>query len=922
MPTTKPARPCTQQEQDLHDLRALHRSQRGHEQARASRTAWQQRHQQATGSLPVNPEEADDLFVRHTCSSMLTLLALQAGYGLPVADMARRDPQDLLRGRTLTQTTGLTNIVPGNPPDWTLPAGGDAIVQRMAQRIEHTRPGVNAIIGAYQDLVPARTLNPRGEHQTPRWLADMVLQELGADPLTQSVLDPTCGAGACVAAAVSRHQQAARSTGMTPRETLGSLQEMTAGVEINPAALSVARAAWALAARQTVQAVAREQPNPSRVVIPLWQGDALQPGRAPPGAQATPPGAVTINLVDTPATQPGEARTAGSAIVPEPAPEIHLPTSIAQNPEAMTDLLDHAVKALQAGHPAVEALASVHLPDPQHRETLATTLRTIQDVHRQHGAAGWEPQLRRLIHPLALSLNQRDIVVGNPPWITYHQAGPALKQQLRHLGQDVYGIWQGAHQATQQDAAGITFARCTHLYLRPGGRIAMVMPRSALQGRQFARWRSGAWHPTGHRAARPGDQLLTLSVDFAVHQPWDLAPMAGSSNNPFPLPASVVFARKNTSDQPPVALTGPVQAWYPGTGQQAPRRERRPLPPEDGGRRSPYAQHTRSGATIYPRRLFYVVPDRDDGTAGQHPQSRTGRGDSPQNPGAILVRDAPTRLQRLPWSRLGHPEDTPHPVEPEHLLPVHTGSTIAPHLVLMPLTAALPVSPARSLVMDPRGPGGIDPDSLGVHMEQRWRRASQLWQQHRQPLSPEDLARRLDYHQDLTAQLHWQQNPGTRPLRVAYTQAGRPTAAILPNPQDLVDYRLAWVTCVTPDEAHYLTAIINSDALLKAVTPIMSQGNYGPRDLGQGLWRLPIPAFDNDRPLHRRLAQAGTALGDLAEQTITTNHPTGGEWTGARARNLLRHHLAGTDLHRQNEKDVITLLEETARDDVPGLLTP
>ena len=906
MQTHAPNNPCSHQEQDLQDLAALYQAHQHQDPVQDSRNNWQQHYQLATGAPPAAPEDADDLFVRHTCINLLTLLALQVGYGLPVTDMA---PQDLLEGHTLAQTTGLTNITTSHHLDWPLYARGAPVIHRIAQRMHRTRPDVQAMVSTYQNLVPARIRSPQGEHQTPLWLAEMILQELRANPLDQSVIDPTCGAGACVAAAVNHHQEAARQAGMTPQETLRSLQEMTAGLELNPAALGVARAAWALAAQPSVQATARDQPTPNGITIPVWQGDSLQPGRASPGHQDTPPDTVTITLLNTAELQADLTNPTGTSRTTAPGTnrDITLPTSIARNPEAMADLLNQASDLLRRGRPTAEALASIHLPNPSHRDTLAASLRTIEQVHQQHGAGAWEPQLRRLIHPMALSLAQRDIILGNPPWITYHQAGPALKQQLRHLGQDIYHIWQGAHHATQQDAAGITFARCVHLYLRPTGTIAMVMPRSALKGAQFARWRSGTWSsprkPGSNQPAFPSLTPPTLSVDFSAHQHWDLTHLVPGTA--FPVPASVVFARKNSHDQQPVPLRGPVQAWRQTPGHQTLYRESQPLHPEDDGRRSPYAQHTRSGATIYPRRLFYVLlaEPYDQSFPEQDPH-----GDPAET---VPVRDAPTRLEKPPWNQLSHQPDTRHPVEIHHLFRVHTGSTIAPHITLSPPMAALPASRTRDqLVKNPRGPGGIDPESLGTHMRNRWERTSLTWEQHRKPLSPEDLARRLDYHQGLSAQLDWQKDPRARPMRVAYTQAGRPTAALLPDPHDLVDYRLAWVTCTSTDEAHYLTAIINSDTLREAVTPLMSQGNYGPRDLDQGLWRLPIPAFDTDQTLHRELAQAGAALKELAQQILVAHHPAGSAWTSRKTRSLLQQQLPRTDIHQHNEKAVAALLEQ------------
>ena len=98
---------------------------------------------------------------------------------------------------------------------------------------------------------------------------------------------------------------------------------------------------------------------------------------------------------------------------------------------------------------------------------------------------------------------------------------------------------------------------------------------------------------------------------------------------------------------------------------------------------------------------------------------------------------------------------------------------------------------------------------------------------------------------------------GARPIRLVYTSAGQPTASLIQNDEVLVDYKLFWVTCKNSEEANYLLAIINSDALQEAVRPLMSKGQFGARDLQKHLWRLPIPEFDPAQELHCAIAAAG-----------------------------------------------------------------
>jgi len=56
-------------------------------------------------------------------------------------------------------------------------------------------------------------------------------------------------------------------------------------------------------------------------------------------------------------------------------------------------------------------------------------------------------------------------------------------------------------------------------------------------------------------------------------------------------------------------------------------------------------------------------------------------------------------------------------------------------------------------------------------------------------------------------------------------------------------------------EAHYLCAILNSDVVNDAIKPYQTKGLYGERDIVRRPFMLPIPKFDPNNPVHRRLAE-------------------------------------------------------------------
>ena len=194
-------------------------------------------------------------------------------------------------------------------------------------------------------------------------------------------------------------------------------------------------------------------------------------------------------------------------------------------------------------------------------------------------------------------------------------------------------------------------------------------------------------------------------------------------------------------------------------------------------------------------------------------------------------------------------------------------------------------------------------------MRQRWRTVSRMWEENKALANNLNLVERLDYVRNLSSQLEWQQDAGNGLLRVVYTKSGEPTAALLQDSEALIDHLLYWIPCSTIDEADYLLAIINSDALQAAVKPLMSKGQFGPRDLHKHLWKLSIPEFDPTQELHVAIAEAGaTAAAGAKAKLDHLREQRGDDLTVTIARRELRTWLRTSDEGMAVENTVGPLL--------------
>ncbi len=244
---------------------------------------------------------------------------------------------------------------------------------------------------------------------------------------------------------------------------------------------------------------------------------------------------------------------------------------------------------------------------------------------------------------------------------------------------------------------------------------------------------------------------------------------------------------------------------------------------------------------------------------------------------------------------------------------VYLGETVAPYTTLEPLKALLPFKhDDTEIPTDENGIGGIQMGRLERRMRGRWQIVSRLWEKKRGDNSDLSLAAHLDYHRALSSQLEWQHHRADKPIRLALSKNATPTAALIQDDEALIDHALFWIACKNYQEADYLLAIINSDTLYEATKPLMSKGQFGPRNLNKKLWKLPIPEFDPANALHREIARAGEAAAAGAAHELAQLRryleDAGKPLTVASARKRLRNWLKTSKEGRAVELAVGRLL--------------
>ena len=664
-------------------LQEAYEAHRDNPTVAVKRRLWQDLLQVALGKdAATDGNESDWLFIRHTYITSLVAMIMQQQLLGDVARHASERPDDLLKGRILAEQSDLHGIIDADLFTWPTEVGESAYLQEIARVIEQFDWKQNPTEVAptlYQNVITQDERKRLGEYYTPRWLAREITETVVNDPLSQRVLDPSCGSGTFIATAVERILEHAKE--LTAAEKLRKLQENVVGIDIHPVAVQLAKTTWVMAAADTILAAREEDPDTGTVSAPIYLGDSMQL-RYDTGTLSA---SQSVEL-ETRETLPGQPSSITFSI----------PKELARQ-QALVDLvIAEIATAIDEGHDP-DHVANQHQMSDDCRKSITAVATLMKELHAIGRNHVWAYYIRNMIRPAVIAEEKVDRIIGNPPWLTYGQSADIIRQELRDMSEKRYQIWAGGKLAPHQDIATLFYTRCAELYAKPQAIIGMVMPHSTLRTGQHLKWRSGNYKRTG------GGNAPSVGLNLRIHEPWDLDNVVPDF---FPMPASVVFAQYTGAGQGTALTPGTVEVWrgnwkenYPGITKIT-----EVLYHDDGKHRSPYAELSSQGPTILDRRLFFV---EETASTAMLPAANTTNvkprlGDQDK----ITYEGQLNKLEGV--------------VSNDHLFDVYLGECIAPFVALDPLRAALPIHrPTMTMEVDHSKCKGNKHDACRLEMRMK-----------------------------------------------------------------------------------------------------------------------------------------------------------------------------------------------------------
>jgi hypothetical protein len=766
----------------------------------------------------------DELWFQHTF-----LVVVAKAIAAHVLGVESDDPRAILTGSAFRQAR-VFGAVESDFFDWILaaPSGSD-LVRRIARhvgrfRLRDVKTDVLKIL--YESLIDREERHSLGEYYTPDWLASKIVARAIENPLEQKVLDPACGSGTFLFHAVRRFLHEAEDAGLDPAQRASEAAAHVAGMDIHPVAVIIARVTYLLA---LMPALSQRMGD---VAIPVYLGDALQLDvreymKHQELTIIVPPKPGEPEDMVVPGEATGGARSEnGVARLAFPEVFCREPALFDKLIEAMREASDRDQRADAYGAAGKRIVEQHHKRDLTSDEEsglvdLGRTFKTYDALRRAGRNSIWTYVARNLSRPLAFSAfgGWANVLIGNPPWLAYRHMTPDLQKRFKTLAKNL-AIYEGGKLATQNDLCALFLVRAGGLYLRSGGRLAMVLPLAALTRGQYAKLRSGGY----------------ANYSIAFEEAWT---MDDEVKPLFPVPSCVVFGRRRAIGKPTPERVRAYRGRLPYRDASEEVADARLSIVEDAlapsaavvdheDRRSPYQSAFKCGATLFPRMLFFV----ERRTAGR-------LGGSTSMP---LVASRRGVQDKKPWRDL---PGLQHAVEQGFLRPVLLGESILPFRLWRPFEGVVPITDS-GVLLDARASAARGFTGLGAWM----REAEAVWTANGR--SPMTLIARWNYHNGLTSQLP------VAPIRVLYTASGtHPAACVCRDSRAVVEHKLYWAAVSTEQEAHYLASLLGSEATRVRVEHLQSRGQFGARDFDKVMFNLPIPRFDASRLTHAALAEAG-----------------------------------------------------------------
>jgi methylase of polypeptide subunit release factors len=737
------------------------------------------------------------LFVNHTYLTLISrIIVTLALKGVPPK---KAELRGLVDGSFFARQLNLKNLAEPDFFSWALDTQAEAnFLVLLGNLFQHfavfdfSKLSEDVLKNLYQELVDPEARHDLGEYYTPDWLAELTLDRIAYKG--GKILDPACGSGGFLFAAV----HALRNAGLKGNKLVTNAVENVMGIDVHPVAVLMAKANMLLALRHELADFGGD------VTLRVYMADTLMAE---------------------------EDKSKGLLTIPVTSKEIfHIPLATVARGE-LDDLIDFLSQFAHRG--SKDDAAADHATKAVKARLLTLTadkesfwwlqnFKLLLKLGKQRRNTIWAYILKNAYRPEFLRQEKVDYIVGNPPWLSYRYIkDEGYKERVKSLTFDHALLARGEVKLfTQMDTSTLFVAHCEREFLRPGGVLAMVLPKTVIlpakQHRAFQRKGFNEVHDF-----TDVEPLFNVRTCMVVRR----APYGASNVPRFSYAGKMPRRNLCLTDALPILTCEQGTISFDGPS----------------GQPSPYYDRFLNGATLWPRCLVFVEPVKDAQLNLKTPFLRT----------AADTYEESKKAWKL------HVEGT---VERDFLFGTVLAKDLIPFVVRKLSLIVLPVietSHGDLKMID-------SATALGEqfqHAHDWFSRAENTWRSGRRDQNYE-FADWLNYHNKLTAQSL------SQAFVVLTNKSGTNLCAAMLAPNEAkkvgrlpirgfiaenVTYRYY---AKSEGEAHYLVGILNTSIVNEAIKPFQPQGLLGERDIHRRPFEVcHIPLFDSKESLHLKIAE-------------------------------------------------------------------
>ena len=263
----------------IRQLRAAWAEVGGEGEAKVAFEAWRRYLAVTYGQLAdsgqeIASPETVDLFLKHTFLAMIARLLVWAALSKGRAEAGLSAAIERALDGSYFRERKIENLVESDFFQWATADRPAAVLRPAWERAlglilsyDLSRLSQDVLKGVYQELVDPRDRHDLGEYYTPEWLCTRIVAEMMPESGVVSVLDPTCGSGSFLRAAIAHMVD--HNPSMDKGELLAAILEGVVGIDIHPLAVTIAKATYLLALKDLMATASRP------IRIPVYLADAL-----------------------------------------------------------------------------------------------------------------------------------------------------------------------------------------------------------------------------------------------------------------------------------------------------------------------------------------------------------------------------------------------------------------------------------------------------------------------------------------------------------------------------------------------------------------------------------------------------------------------------------------------------------------------